>query len=307
MSEYDIPGLAAAAPVFAEVAEVAGRAAVAVRRLRTEQAQAHARLPVDLAGLDQRLRHWSEEVRRTSRFLGRVATDVADADRRSALELGAAGLGLAPGRAPRADAPAGVGLERGDRGPAVAALQRRLARAGQDPGPLDGIFGPRTLAALRAYQREHRLAVTGRADLATATALLNEPAPVRPAGPARPTGANGRLPAAQLSGVGEGERMFGTAAAAFRRMDDAARAAGHDLRVNSGYRTYAEQAALYRAYRNGTGNLAAPPGRSTHGLGLSADIDVTDGSTLRWLRSNARRYGFVNDVPGEAWHWTWRR
>jgi LAS superfamily LD-carboxypeptidase LdcB len=76
--------------------------------------------------------------------------------------------------------------------------------------------------------------------------------------------------------------------------------------VNSGYRTYGEQAALYQAYRNGTGNLAAAPGRSTHGLGLSADIQVTDPGKLRWLRANAGRYGFVNDVPSEAWHWTWR-
>jgi hypothetical protein len=70
--------------------------------------------------------------------------------------------------------------------------------------------------------------------------------------------------------------------------------------------TYAEQAAVYRAYLNGTGNLAAPPGHSTHGLGLSADIQVTDPATLRWLRAHAKTYGFVNDVPSEAWHWTWR-
>lgn len=68
----------------------------------------------------------------------------------------------------------------------------------------------------------------------------------------------------------------------------------------------AGQAALYRAYLNGTGNLAAPPGHSTHGLGLSADIQVTDPATLRWLRAHATTYRFVNDAPSEAWHWTWR-
>ena len=304
MSEYDIPGLTAAAPEFSGAAEVAGRAAVALRRLRTEKAQSHARLPVDLSSLDQRLQRWADELGRTSQFLSRVATEVSDADRRTALEMGAGGLGLTPGRAPRADPPAGVGLGRGDRGDAVAALQRRLANAGHDPGAADGIFGARTEAALRAYQRANGLEVTGRTDLATATALLNEPD--RPAA-TTPTGTNGRLPDSELSGVGDGERMFTTAATAFREMDAAARAAGHDLHVNSGYRTYEEQAALYQAYRNGTGNLAAAPGRSTHGLGLSADISVTDAATLRWLRANASRYGFVNDVPSEAWHWTWRR
>jgi peptidoglycan hydrolase-like protein with peptidoglycan-binding domain len=304
MSEYDSPGLTAAAPEFSGTADVAGRAAVALRRLRTDRAQANARLPVDLSGLDQRLQRWADEIGRTAQFLTRVATEVSDADRRTALELGAGSLGLAPGRAPRADPPAGVGLGPGDRGPAVAALQRRLANAGHDPGAADGVFGPRTEAALRAYQRASGLEVTGRTDLATATALLNEPDRPRPTSP---QGANGRLGDAELTAVGDGERMFMPAAQAFREMDAAARAAGHDLHVNTGYRTYEEQAALYAAYRNGTGNLAAAPGRSTHGLGLSADINVTDAATLRWLRANAGRYGFVNDVPSEAWHWTWRR
>jgi len=33
---------------------------------------------------------------------------------------------------------------------------------------------------------------------------------------------------------------------------------------------------------------------------------VTDPATLHWLRAHAGTYGFVNDVPSEAWHWTWR-
>ena len=137
----------------------------------------------------------------------------------------------------------------------------------------------------------------------TATALHYRPERARPP---PPDGSNGRLPASELTGVGDGERMYAPAARAFGRMDAAATAAGHDLHVNSGYRTYGEQASLYRAYLNGTGNLAAPPGHSTHGLGLSADIQVTDPATLRWLRAHAGTYGFVNDVPSEAWHWTWR-
>jgi len=100
--------------------------------------------------------------------------------------------------------------------------------------------------------------------------------------------------------------MYVPAAQAFHRMDAAATAAGRDLHVTSGYRTYAEQVELYRAYLNGTVNLSAPPGHSTHGLGLSADVKVTEPATLRWLRAHAKTYGFVNDVPSEAWHWTWR-
>ncbi len=116
---------------------------------------------------------------------------------------------------------------------------------------------------------------------------------------------NGRVPPSRLGPVGDGEKMAKAAAGEFRRMDAGARAAGLDLRVNSGYRTFAEQAALYDAYVHGRGNLAAAPGTSTHGLGLSADIDVRDPRTLAWLRAHAGTYGFVNDVPSESWHWTY--
>jgi hypothetical protein len=36
----------------------------------------------------------------------------------------------------------------------VRDIQRALAREGHDPGPLDGVFGARTRAALVGYQRE---------------------------------------------------------------------------------------------------------------------------------------------------------
>lgn len=117
---------------------------------------------------------------------------------------------------------------------------------------------------------------------------------------------NGQVPPSLLSPVGEGEEMTKAAAGQFRKMDAVARSAGLDLRVNSGYRTYAEQAVLYDLYIRGQGNLAAAPGASTHGLGLSADIDVRDPRTLAWLREHAAAFGFVNDVPSEAWHWTYK-
>jgi hypothetical protein len=117
---------------------------------------------------------------------------------------------------------------------------------------------------------------------------------------------NGKVPPSKLSPVGDGEKMVKPAAAQFRRMDAAARAAGLDLKVNSGYRTGAEQAELYNDYINGRGALAARPGTSTHGLGLSADINVIDPKVLAWLKKNAGRYGFVNDVPSESWHWTYK-
>ena len=44
----------------------------------------------------------------------------------------------------------------------VAGTQSGLKRMGYDPGPIDGILGPRTRAAIRAYQKDHGLAVDER-------------------------------------------------------------------------------------------------------------------------------------------------
>ncbi len=52
-------------------------------------------------------------------------------------------------------------LRRGDAGPEVLLLQRALAARGFPPGALDGDFGPKTEAALRAFQRRVRLTPDG--------------------------------------------------------------------------------------------------------------------------------------------------
>ncbi len=54
---------------------------------------------------------------------------------------------------------------------AVRALQRRLARAGDSPGPLDGRYGPLTQHAVSEYQAAHGLVVDGIAGPLTLAAL----------------------------------------------------------------------------------------------------------------------------------------
>lgn len=54
----------------------------------------------------------------------------------------------------------------------MAQAQRRLAELGFDPGPADGMAGPRTLNALRAFQRARGLDVNGRLDAATMAQLM---------------------------------------------------------------------------------------------------------------------------------------
>jgi peptidoglycan hydrolase-like protein with peptidoglycan-binding domain len=64
----------------------------------------------------------------------------------------------------------------------VAHLQRLLIEHGHDPGPVDGVFGPRTDAAVRAFQVERGLAADGIVGPLTWAALNGEEAPVAPSG-----------------------------------------------------------------------------------------------------------------------------
>ncbi len=47
-------------------------------------------------------------------------------------------------------------------GSAVGRVQAGLSRLGYNPGPVDGVMGPRTETAIRTYQRDHGLVVDGR-------------------------------------------------------------------------------------------------------------------------------------------------
>jgi peptidoglycan hydrolase-like protein with peptidoglycan-binding domain len=53
----------------------------------------------------------------------------------------------------------------------VRRAQEALKSEGHDPGPIDGVMGPRTQQALRQYQREENLKETGRLDQDTMSKL----------------------------------------------------------------------------------------------------------------------------------------
>ncbi len=96
-----------------------------------------------------------------------------------------------------------------------------------------------------------------------------------------------------------GEGMRPDVAAAFDRMAAAAAAAGHTLVVNSGFRSDAEQAALFAANPDPT--WVAPPGRSLHRC--ATELDLGPESAYVWLAANATGFGFVQRYPWEAWHY----
>ena len=104
----------------------------------------------------------------------------------------------------------------------------------------------------------------------------------------------------------EGTPVEVATARAYRRMARAAQRDGVTLAIASGFRTYAEQSALYDCYLSGDcngGNLAASPGHSNHQSGLAPDLNTHVRSVRRWLEAHAKEYGFVRTVRSEPWHW----
>jgi soluble lytic murein transglycosylase-like protein len=95
-----------------------------------------------------------------------------------------------------------------------------------------------------------------------------------------------------------GRPMRPDTALAFDRMAAAARKAGVQLIVVSGFRTDAEQAALFAAHPDP--KWVAPPGQSLHRLGT--ELDLGPASAYPWLNAHAGRYGFVKRYSWEPWH-----
>jgi cell wall-associated NlpC family hydrolase len=84
--------------------------------------------------------------------------------------------GLVPGFDRNGGGGSGGGLVRQpDRGEDVRRIQRRLQMHGFDPGPADGAFGPRTEAAVRAFQHAKGLEVDGIVGPLTRAALEAQP------------------------------------------------------------------------------------------------------------------------------------
>lgn len=103
----------------------------------------------------------------------------------------------------------------------------------------------------------------------------------------------------EVSGV----ELEADTARAFRVMAKAARKAGIDLAIRSGFRSHEQQVELYRKFRRGSGNLAARPGYSNHEHGKALDIYIDDYNVYEWLKGHARQFGFKRTVRREAWHW----
>jgi zinc D-Ala-D-Ala carboxypeptidase len=101
----------------------------------------------------------------------------------------------------------------------------------------------------------------------------------------------------------------------FSKLIDAAEKEGvNHFSINSGFRDFVEQSALYEEMGS---DYALPAGYSEHNLGLSLDVGSTqmrmeDADEGKWIGKNAWKYGFIlrypkdkTDITGilyEPWH-----
>jgi soluble lytic murein transglycosylase-like protein len=159
--------------------------------------------------------------------------------------------------------------------------------------PDQGSFAPvRAKAVVVA-----RLEVGAGRDRVEASAVAEAAAPAGASGGALTTASGGGYGGSLVHR--DGEEMRPDVAAAFDSMAAAARADGVSLLVVSGFRSDAEQAALFAA--NPDPRWVAPPGSSLHRC--ATELDLGPDSAYPWLAANASRFGFVQRYSWEAWHY----
>jgi len=109
-------------------------------------------------------------------------------------------------------------------------------------------------------------------------------------------------------------RLYDKASLALDRLIAAAEQAKIPVKINSAYRTFADQQRVYN--ENCPGGvcriLTARPGTSNHGFGIAVDFAtpglqrVKPGDKLYdWLVVNGPKYGFQR-IKSESWHWEYQ-
>ncbi len=122
-----------------------------------------------------------------------------------------------------------------------------------------------------------------------------------------------------------GIKLSNVAYEAFKELFNAAKSEGYTIVINSGYRSYDSQEAVYNRNKNNYGttyadNFVARPGHSEHQTGLAVDVadyensseDFEKTEAYQWMLDNAHKYGFIlrypkdkEDITGysfESWH-----
>ncbi len=88
-----------------------------------------------------------------------------------------------PPEPPKQTKPPDLGPDRKDDRMPTAELQERLRDLGYKPGPVDGKMGKATIGALKKFQQDNNLAITGRPDSATVDRLRQTDTAAKPQPP----------------------------------------------------------------------------------------------------------------------------
>ncbi|MEU8897550.1 M15 family metallopeptidase [Nocardia sp. NPDC048505] len=112
-----------------------------------------------------------------------------------------------------------------------------------------------------------------------------------------------RTAAAAAAGT---EGLTPALAAAYTQAEEAARAEGVTLYINSGHRSYGEQQAMWEDGIATYGSpeearrWVLPPEESTHVSGQAIDVGPQPGA--QWLENNGNRWGLCRIFANEWWH-----
>ena len=162
-------------------------------------------------------------------------------------------------------------------------LQRTLKATGFDPGPIDGIWGPKTESAYQRSQKQH--------DKAQPSPTNN----LRTFDSRSEANIMTLLPKAQI---------------AARKFLAAVRDAGINAKIISGNRTWAEQDALYAIGRTTQRNRSkvtnARGGQSNHNFGIAWDIGIFDGATYHAKSPRYAQAGAIGRKQGLEWGGDWK-
>lgn len=194
-------------------------------------------------------------------------------------------------------------------GQRIAEIQGRIAQVSAPSASFESVLGEAVVAELRATPGSAVYGTT----YATGTGAATGASPVG-SGKDRVDAkgvpvelksyGNGKIPASALSTVaGTSHSLWEPAARSLEALRSAAAAEGVTIGITDSYRTYETQVDLVR--RKGLysqGGLAAEPGTSMHGWGVAVDLQL-DSAAQAWMRQNGGRFGYVENVPREPWHW----
>lgn len=108
------------------------------------------------------------------------------------------------------------------------------------------------------------------------------------------------------SGDQEVEKISPELLAHYNTLRAQAATAGHDIQLNSGWRSFPDQQELWDDNPNPA--QVARPGRSNHQNGIAIDINTGsfDSTMYKWMKDNAPALGWIRTVSGEHWHWEQR-